>query len=144
GDRLRRPDELETAASGSARRQRPRELAAGLQHPSRRAVSRLHAAAPRFLPLGDERRCARRVDRKSTRLNSSHSQSPYAVCCLKIARAIPGLAFGLFGGVVADRADRRRLLIVTQSSAAILATVLGVLTISGSINIVEVVLISAL
>ena len=33
---------------------------------------------------------------------------------------------------------------MTQSSAAILATVLGVLTISGSINIVEVVLISAL
>src|SRR5436305_6803427 len=61
-----------------------------------------------------------------------------------LARAVPGLAFGLFGGVVADRADRRRLLIVTQSSAAILATVLGVLTISGSINIVEVVLISAL
>src|SRR5438094_2808587 len=70
--------------------------------------------------------------------------APLYLGLVGLARAIPGLAFGLFGGVVADRADRRRLLIVTQSSAAILATVLGVLTISGSINIVEVVLISAL
>ena len=70
--------------------------------------------------------------------------APLYLGLVGLARAIPGLAFGLFGGVVADRADRRRLLIVTQSSAAVLATVLGVLTISGSINIVEVVLISAL
>ena len=70
--------------------------------------------------------------------------APLYLGLVGLARAIPGLAFGLFGGVVADRADRRRLLIVTQSSAAILATVLGVLTISGSITIVEVVLISAL
>ena len=70
--------------------------------------------------------------------------APLYLGLVGLARAIPGLAFGLFGGVVADRADRRRLLIVTQSSAAILATVLGVLTISGSINIVEVVLISAI
>ncbi|HKC89912.1 MAG TPA: MFS transporter [Candidatus Limnocylindria bacterium] len=61
-----------------------------------------------------------------------------------LARAVPGLAFGLFGGVVADRADRRRLLILTQSSAAAAAAVLAALTISGSINIVEVILVSAL
>src|SRR5438132_3936777 len=42
-----------------------------------------------------------------------------------LARAVPGLAFGLFGGVVADRADRRRLLIVTQTSAAMVAGILG-------------------
>src|SRR5438477_546271 len=70
--------------------------------------------------------------------------APLYLGLVGLARAIPGLAFGLFGGVVAHRADRRRLLIVTQSSAAILASVLGVLTIPGSIKIVEVVLISAL
>jgi len=61
-----------------------------------------------------------------------------------LARAIPGLAFGLFGGVVADRADRRRLLIVTQTSAAITAAILAVLTITEHINIVDIVLLSAL
>src|SRR5436309_5435353 len=70
--------------------------------------------------------------------------APLYLGLVGLARAIPGLAFGLFGGVVADRADRRRLLIVPQSRAAIIAGILGVLTISDHINIVEIVLISAL
>jgi MFS family permease len=70
--------------------------------------------------------------------------APFYLGLVGLARAIPGLAFGLFGGVVADRADRRRLLIVTQTSAAIVAGILAVLTITGNINIIEIVLISAL
>src|SRR5437588_10581702 len=70
--------------------------------------------------------------------------APFYLGLTGLARALPGLAFGLFGGVVADRADRRRLLVVTQTSAAISAAVLGALTISGRINIVEIVLVSAL
>ena len=69
---------------------------------------------------------------------------PFYLGLTGLARAIPGLVFGLFGGVVADRADRRRLLIVTQSSAAITAAILAALTISDRINIVEIVLLSAL
>lgn len=61
-----------------------------------------------------------------------------------LSRALPGLTFGLFGGVVADRADRRRLMILTQTSAAIVAAALAVLTITERINIVEIVLFSAL
>ena len=61
-----------------------------------------------------------------------------------LARAIPGLALGLFGGVIADRADRRRLLIVTQSSAAVTAAILATLAITGRINIVEILLLGAL
>ena len=70
--------------------------------------------------------------------------APFYLGLVGLARAVPGLAFGLFGGVVADRAERRRLLILTQTSAAALAALLGVLTISEHINIVEVVLISAM
>src|SRR5712691_5905166 len=70
--------------------------------------------------------------------------APFYLGLVGLARAVPGLAFGLFGGVVADRADRRRLLILTQSSAATVAAVLGALTISDHVNIVEVILISAL
>jgi MFS family permease len=70
--------------------------------------------------------------------------APFYLGLVGLARAVPGLAFGLLGGVVADRADRRRLLIVTQTAAAIAAAILGVLTITDRINIVEIVLISAL
>src|SRR5437899_2124184 len=70
--------------------------------------------------------------------------APFYLGLVGLARAIPGLAFGLFGGAVADRADRRRLLIVTQLSAAIVAFILAILTITEHINIVEIVLISAL
>jgi predicted MFS family arabinose efflux permease len=70
--------------------------------------------------------------------------APLYLGLVGLSRAIPGLTFGLFGGAVADRADRRRLLIVTQSSAAIVAGILAVLTITERINIVEVILISAL
>jgi MFS family permease len=61
-----------------------------------------------------------------------------------LSRALPGLTFGLFGGVAADRADRRRLMILTQTSAAIIAAALAFLTITEHINIVEIVLFSAL
>jgi predicted MFS family arabinose efflux permease len=70
--------------------------------------------------------------------------APLYLGLVGLARAVPGLAFGLFGGVVADRADRRRLLVITQTSAAIVAAALGFLTITDRINIVEVVLLSAL
>src|SRR2546429_3073440 len=70
--------------------------------------------------------------------------APFYLGLVGLARAVPGLAFGLFGGVVADRADRRRLLIMTQTSAAIVAGILGVLAITDHINIIEIVLISAL
>ena len=70
--------------------------------------------------------------------------APFYLGLVGLARAIPGLTFGLFGGAVADRTDRRRLLIVTQVSAAIVAFILAILTITENINIVEVVLLSAL
>ena len=39
----------------------------------------------------------------------------------------PLVFFGLYGGVIADRCDRRRLLVVTQSALALLAAAIGVL-----------------
>src|SRR5438552_5497171 len=70
--------------------------------------------------------------------------APFYLGLVGLSRAVPGLAFGLFGGAVADRADRRRLLLVTQTSAAIVAAILAALTISEHINIVEIVLLSAM
>jgi MFS family permease len=45
----------------------------------------------------------------------------------------PILLFGAWGGTVADRLDRRKILLATQSSFAVLALVLGVLTVTGAV-----------
>ncbi len=47
---------------------------------------------------------------------------------------LPILLLGPWGGVVADRFDKRRLLVVTQSSSALLALVLGILTATGVVT----------
>ncbi len=60
------------------------------------------------------------------------------------AGSIPYLVFTLFGGVVADRADKRRLLLVTQSVMMILAFVLATLTWFKVITVWEVVALSFL
>jgi MFS family permease len=60
-----------------------------------------------------------------------------------LARALPGLALGLVGGAVADRAERRRLLIVTQTTAGLLASLLAALTITNTVTIWAILLIGA-
>jgi MFS family permease len=70
--------------------------------------------------------------------------APLYLGLVGLSRAIPGLTFGLVAGVVADRTDRRRLLMVTQTAAGITAAILAILTITGRINVVEVLLLVAL
>jgi MFS family permease len=70
--------------------------------------------------------------------------APLYLGLVGLSRAIPGLTFGLFGGVVADRADRRQLLLTTQIAASVIAGTLAILTITERINIVEVLLLGAL
>src|SRR5579884_1467164 len=48
---------------------------------------------------------------------------------------LPMLLFGVWGGVIADRADKRRLIMVTQSLMGGLAAVLGVLTLAGAVHL---------
>ncbi len=48
---------------------------------------------------------------------------------------LPVLIFGPLGGVVADRFSKRKLLYFTQSAAGILALVLGILVLSGTVRI---------
>lgn len=47
---------------------------------------------------------------------------------------LPMLLFGLVGGVVADRYPKRTILILTQSSAALVALTLGVLALTGTVQ----------
>ena len=50
-------------------------------------------------------------------------------------RFLPVLLFGLWGGTVADRFDRRRVLLVTQSLSAALAVVLWLIVLTGVVQV---------
>ncbi len=63
------------------------------------------------------------------------THSPFALGLVGFVRAVPVFVFSLFAGVLADRVDRRKLLIVTQSLAGVLALVLGVLASTGVIQV---------
>jgi MFS family permease len=48
---------------------------------------------------------------------------------------IPVLLFSLFGGVLADRFPKRKVLLITQTSAAIEAAILGLLVLTGMVQL---------
>jgi MFS family permease len=50
-------------------------------------------------------------------------------------QTLPVLVGGAWGGVLADRFDKRRLLVATQAAAAAVAVTLGALTISGAVRL---------
>jgi MFS family permease len=56
---------------------------------------------------------------------------------------VPMLLFGSFGGLVADRADKRRLLVATQISAGAVALALAVVTATGAARLWNVYLLSS-
>ena len=58
--------------------------------------------------------------------------APFYLGLAGLARAVPGLLLTLLAGAVADRVDRRRLLLITQSTMALNAAALAVLTFSGN------------
>ncbi len=63
------------------------------------------------------------------------TNSPLQLGLNGIFRAVPSIALGIFGGAMADRYDRKRLLLVTQITSMVLALVLGVLAQTGRIQV---------
>lgn len=70
--------------------------------------------------------------------------NPIALGGIGVARILPIVIFSLIGGALADSVDRRKVLFVTQSAAALLALTLGLLTQFGSITIWHIYVITAL
>jgi MFS family permease len=56
---------------------------------------------------------------------------------------IPTFIFGSFAGVIADRTNRHRVLVITQSLAMLQAVLLGVLTLTESISVWQIIPLSA-
>lgn len=57
---------------------------------------------------------------------------------------LPVLLFGAWGGVIADRFDKRHLLIGTNVTAAVLSAILGVLTVTGVVTLWMVIAVALL
>jgi MFS family permease len=58
------------------------------------------------------------------------THSPLALGMVGLSRVIPIVSLSLMGGVVADRFDRRRVMLATQLTMTAVATLLGVLTLT--------------
>ena len=72
------------------------------------------------------------------------ASSAFALASVNLAASIPILILTPFGGVAADRMDRRRILFVTQSVLAVLAVLLGVLVQAGHLHLWHVWMIAVL
>src|SRR4051794_18396850 len=59
-------------------------------------------------------------------------------------QALPVLLLGPYGGVIADRVNKRRLMVVLQSLMGIQALVLGILTVTGNIRVWEIAVLAGL
>ena len=62
------------------------------------------------------------------------TNSPFLMGVASLAQGLPRLFFGLIGGVIADRVDRHRLLVICQASEMILAFFFSLLVLTGSIK----------
>ncbi|MGB9737858.1 MAG: MFS transporter [Chloroflexus aggregans] len=72
------------------------------------------------------------------------SDSPFLLGATAAANSLPVLLFSLFAGTVADRFPKRRILLVTQSTAMVLAAILAFLTFSGVVQIWHVMILALL
>jgi len=70
------------------------------------------------------------------------TNSPLAVGITTALQFLPMLLFGLWGGLLADRYPKRRLLMITQSVMGALAVLLAALTLAGSVQVWQVYLIA--
>ena len=70
------------------------------------------------------------------------TDSPFWVGMIAGVRAFPVIAFGLIGGVVSDRMDRKKILLVTRSMLAIVSFLTAYLVTSGLVELWHLVMIS--
>src|SRR3989344_3292615 len=55
------------------------------------------------------------------------TNSPFMVGLVSAVQHMPILFFGIFGGVVVDRFDKQKVILITQGASLVLALILGVL-----------------
>jgi MFS family permease len=74
-------------------------------------------------------------------LTLTHSGAALGV--IVALQTLPVLLLGPYGGVVADRVDKRRMMIALQSAMGVQALILGLLTVTGAVRVWEIGLLAA-
>jgi MFS family permease len=72
------------------------------------------------------------------------TDQPIALGAVGLARILPVIIFSLIGGAFADVHNRRNILFITQSGMALVALVLGWLSLTGNIDLWHIYLLMAL
>lgn len=72
------------------------------------------------------------------------SGSAFQLGLTGLAQGVPIFVFGLFGGTLADFVDRRKLLLLTTSGNLLVALALGILTLTGAIQVWHILIGTAL
>ena len=75
---------------------------------------------------------------------SQLSKDPIAVSVVGGVRFVGELCFSLVCGLVADRYNRRAILFITQSTAMVIAAILGLLTLTGQIQLWHIYALTAI
>jgi MFS family permease len=70
------------------------------------------------------------------------TDSPFYLGLVGLVRAVPTILLSMIGGVLADRFDRRLLLLITQSVIMVAAFVLAILTLVDAITVWQILLIT--
>jgi MFS family permease len=70
------------------------------------------------------------------------TNSPLALGVTGLAHALPTITLTLIGGAIADRADRRRIMIASQSGTAVMFLTIAVLVLTGLIALWHVMLLA--
>jgi MFS family permease len=75
-------------------------------------------------------------------LSITHSSTALGV--IVALQTLPVLLLGPYGGVIADRVDKRKVMIALQSAMGVQALVLGLLTVTGNVHVWEIGVLAAL
>ncbi|MGO9497040.1 MAG: MFS transporter [Solirubrobacteraceae bacterium] len=75
-------------------------------------------------------------------LSLTHSSTTLGI--IVAFQTLPVLLLGPYGGVVADRVDKLKLMIALQSAMGVQALILGVLTVTGVVHVWEIAVLAAL
>src|SRR3979411_1066688 len=134
-----------TARSASSLRTRRGSRAAAVTFASSVSDDRVTALLPGLAPLGHRNYALYWVGQlvsmsgtwieltATTWLLYQLTDSPFLLGLGGLFRGAPIFVFALIGGTVADRVERRRLLLITQSASVVTSLALGILVVTGHV-----------
>jgi MFS family permease len=72
------------------------------------------------------------------------NNSPISLGIVSLAQSVSFFLFAFIGGSIADQSDKRRFLLITQTLSLLLAAILGILTITGVVQVWMIVVLAFL